>query len=193
MHQALDALLGPTTRTNAPNGTSLVTRPGTTCPIWWILANCCHGSSWSGLQRQRDALAVHVHVEDLDRDLLADLNHLARVVDVLPGQLGDVHEAVHAAEIDEGAEVDDRGHHAGADLALEQGGEEGVAHLRTGSAQASCATGEDDVVAVLVELDDLRLERPAHVGLQVADPAHLHQRQPRREAAQADVEDPGHP
>src|SRR6266568_4056153 len=34
------------TRTNAPNGTSLVTRPGTTCPIWWVLANCCQGSSW---------------------------------------------------------------------------------------------------------------------------------------------------
>src|SRR6476660_8957899 len=34
------------TRTNAPNGTSLVTRPGTTCPIWWVRANCCHGSSW---------------------------------------------------------------------------------------------------------------------------------------------------
>ncbi len=34
------------TRTNAPNGTSLVTRPGTTWPIWWVRANCCHGSSW---------------------------------------------------------------------------------------------------------------------------------------------------
>src|SRR3712207_8937727 len=47
-------------------------------------------------------------VEDLDGDLLADLDHLGRVVDVLPGQLGDVHEAVHAAEVDERAEVDDR-------------------------------------------------------------------------------------
>src|SRR5216684_7054679 len=34
------------TRTNAPNGTSLVTRPGTTWPIWWVRANCCQGSSW---------------------------------------------------------------------------------------------------------------------------------------------------
>ena len=37
------------TRTNAPNGTSLVTRPGTTWPIWWVRANCCHGSSWVDL------------------------------------------------------------------------------------------------------------------------------------------------
>src|SRR3712207_1204336 len=33
------------TRTNAPNGTSLVTLPGTTWPIAWVRANCCHGSS----------------------------------------------------------------------------------------------------------------------------------------------------
>ena len=51
-----------------------------------------------------------------------------------------------------------------------------------------CAAGEDDVVAVLVELDDLRLELAAHVGLQVADAAHLDQRG-GEEPAQADVED----
>ena len=39
------------------------------------------------LQRQRDALAVEVDVEDLDLHLLADLHDLARVVDVLPRQL----------------------------------------------------------------------------------------------------------
>ena len=59
------------------------------------------------LQRQGDALAVHVDVEDLDGDLLADLDDLGRVVDVLPGQLGDVHETVDAAEVDERTEVDD--------------------------------------------------------------------------------------
>ena len=34
------------TRTNAPNGTSLVTLPGTIWPIWWVRAKACHGSSW---------------------------------------------------------------------------------------------------------------------------------------------------
>ena len=66
-----------------------------------------------GLQRQRDALAVHVDVEHLDGDLLADLDDLGRVVDVLPGQLGDVDETVDAAEVDERTEVDDRGDDAG--------------------------------------------------------------------------------
>lgn len=40
-----------------------------------------------GLQGQRDALTVHVDLEDLDRDLLAHLDDLVRVVDVLPGEL----------------------------------------------------------------------------------------------------------
>ena len=60
------------------------------------------------LERQGDALAVHVDVENLDGDLLADLDDLGRVVDVLPGQLGHVDETVDAAEVDERTEVDDR-------------------------------------------------------------------------------------
>ena len=50
------------------------------------------------------------------------------------------------------------------------------------------AARQDHVVAVLVELDDLRLERLADVGLQVADATHLHEGG-RQEAAQTDVED----
>ena len=94
------------------------------------------------LERQRDALAVHVDVEHLDGDLLADLDDLGGVVDVLPGQLGDVHQAVDAAEVDERAEVDDRGDHAGADLALLQGLQEGRAHLGLGLLEpGAAATG----------------------------------------------------
>ena len=81
------------------------------------------------LQRQRDALAVEVDLEDLDGDLLAHLDDLGGVLDVLPAELGDVHEAVHAAEVDERTEVDDRGDHTGAHLALGEGLQEGGAHL----------------------------------------------------------------
>src|SRR5699024_2716221 len=62
-----------------------------------------------GLQRQRHALAVEVDIEHLDGDLLAHLDDLVGVVDVLPGQFGDVHQAVHATEVDEGTEVHDGG------------------------------------------------------------------------------------
>src|SRR5690606_18093837 len=139
------------------------------------------------LQRQGDALAVQVDLENLDGDLVANLDDLGRVVDVLPGQLGHVDQAVDAAEIDEGAEVDDGGHDALADLALLQLVQELGADLGLGLLEPRTA-GQDHVVAVLVQLDDLRLELLADVRLQVADAAHLDQRR-RQEAAQADVQD----
>src|SRR5690606_35440037 len=140
-----------------------------------------------GLERQADALALQVHVEDLDRDLVPDGHDRARVVDVLPGQLGHVDEAVHAAEVDEGAEVHDARHHAGADLAGLEVGEEVLALLLLGLLEPGPA-GQDHVVAVLVQLDDLRLEGATDVGRQVADAAELDEAG-RQEAAQADVED----
>src|SRR5918997_226248 len=66
------------------------------------------------LETQGDALAVAIDVEHLDGDGVADRKDLARVVDVRPGQLGDVDEAVDAVEVHERAEVDDVG-----DLALD--------------------------------------------------------------------------
>src|SRR5699024_10780347 len=138
------------------------------------------------LERQRHPLAIEVDIEHLDGDLVAHLHDLARMVDVLPRQLGDVHQAINAAEIDERSEVDDRGDNALADLPLLQLGEEvlpdlGLRLLEPGTPR------QDDVVAVLVELDDLGLELLADVRLQVTDAAHLDQRR-GQEAAQPDVE-----
>lgn len=62
-----------------------------------------------------------------------------------------------------------------------------AAHLGLGLLQPG-ATGQHHVVAVLVQLDDLGLDLLADVGLQVAHPAHLHQRG-GQETAQPDVED----
>ena len=138
------------------------------------------------LERQGDTLAVHVDVEHLDGDLVADLDDLGRVVDVLPGQLGDVDKTVDAAEVHERTEVDDGGHDTGADLALAELLEE-RAHLGLRLLEPGAAR-QDHVVAVLVELDDLGLDLLADVRLEVADAAHLHQGG-GEEAAQADVED----
>src|SRR5690606_30732429 len=125
--------------------------------------------------------------EHLDGDLVAHLHDLVRVVDVLPRELGHVDQTVDAAEIDEGAEVDDRADDALADLALLELVEEVLAHGRLGLLEPG-TTRQDHVVAVLVELDDLRLELLADVRLQVADATHLDQGG-RQEAAQADVHD----
>ena len=109
------------------------------------------------------------------------------MVDVLPRQLGHVDESVHAAEVDEGAEVDDRRHHTAADLAGLEVGEELVALLVLRLLEVGAAR-QHDVVAVLVELDDLALDLLAHVGLEIADPAEVDERR-GQEATETDVED----
>src|SRR6185436_8616796 len=59
------------------------------------------------LEAQGDALAVAIDVEHLDLNGVADVEDLARVVDVRPRELGDVDEAVDTVEVHERAEVDD--------------------------------------------------------------------------------------
>ena len=98
-----------------------------------------------------------------------------------------MHQAVHPAQIDERAEVDDRGHHTLADGALLQLVEELAAHLGLGLLQPG-APRQHHVVAVLVQLDDLGFDLLADVRLQIADAAHLDQRG-GQEATQPDVED----
>src|SRR5262249_25496465 len=98
----------------------------------------------------------------------------ARVVDVLPRQLRDVDETVHAAEVDERTEVDDGAHDTGADLARLQVREELVALLALGLLEVRAAR-QHDVVAVLVELDDLAVGRAPDVRVQVAHTAQVDQ------------------
>src|SRR5699024_10731560 len=140
-----------------------------------------------GLERQRSALTVHIDVEDLHGDLVADGDDLTRVIDVLPGQFGDVDETVDTTEIDDGAEVAAGGHDAGADLALLQRLQEVVTDRRLGLLEPGTAR-QDHIVAVLVELDDLGLDLLADVGGEVADATHLDQGR-GQEAAQSDVDD----
>ena len=140
-----------------------------------------------GLQREADALPGEVDVEHLHLDLVAHRYDGAGMVDVLPRQLGDMDQAVHAAEVDEGTEVHDARHDALAHLAWLEVGEEVLALLALRLLQPGPA-GQHHVVAVLVELDDLGLERLADIWLKVTNPAQLDERG-GQEAAQADVED----
>src|SRR5215203_5770165 len=139
------------------------------------------------LEAQGDALAVAVDVEDLDVDVVADVEDLARVVDVRPRELGDVDQAVDPVEVDERAEVDDV-----RDLALDH--EPGLQALEDRLALLLAllledrAAAQDDVVARAVELDDLGLDVLAEVLVQVRDAADVHQRG-RQEAADAEVDD----
>ena len=97
-----------------------------------------------------------------------------------------MHQAVHATQIDEGTEVDDAGDNT-LDLALGELVEEVCANLRLGLLKP-CTTGQNNVVTVLVEFNDLSFELAANVRLQVADATHLNEGC-RQEATQTDVED----
>ena len=119
------------------------------------------------LQGQRDALLGEVDVQDLDVDLVTDGHDLARVIDVLPTEFRDVNESVHAAEVHEGAEVDDRGDDAVAAFARLEVREEVAALFLLGLFEPG-PTRENDVVTVAVEFDDLGLDGLADVGLEFA-------------------------
>jgi hypothetical protein len=65
-----------------------------------------------------DAVALVVDADDLHLDGLADGEHFGRVVDPAPGDVGDVQQAVDAAEVDERTVVGDVLDHAVDNLAL---------------------------------------------------------------------------
>ena len=119
--------------------------------------------------------------------LLADLEHLGRVVDVAPRELGDVDQAVDAVEVHERAELDDVGDDALDHLAGLELVEDLLAHLAPLVLEHR-APGEHHVVPVPVQLDDLALELAAEELVEVLDPADVHQRG-GQEPAHAEVED----
>src|SRR5215471_2613217 len=70
------------------------------------------------LHAQRDAVRLVVDLDDLDLHGLADREHLGRVVDAAPRDVGDVQKAVDAAEINECTVIGDVLDHAVDDLTL---------------------------------------------------------------------------
>src|SRR5437870_7083744 len=122
------------------------------------------------LQAEADALALPVDVEHLDLDLLADVHELGGMGDAAVAHVGDVEQAVHAAQVDERAEVGDVLHDAFADLTDLQLLHQDVA-LGLALRLEQHAARHDDVAATLVELDDLELEALAQQLVDVGDAA----------------------
>src|ERR1035437_2671859 len=104
------------------------------------------------LEAQGDALLAIVEVQHLDRELLPNVDELGGVRDAAPGHVGDVQQAVHAAQVDERAEVGDVLDHALADLSALQGVDDRVAQTRALLFQHDAA-GDHDGAAGLLDPD----------------------------------------
>ena len=139
------------------------------------------------LEAEADALTLAIELEDAHFDLVADVDDFRRVLDALPRHVGDVQQAIDAAEVDERAVIGEVLDHAlddGAFLQLvEQFGALGAVFLLDDR-----ATRNDDVVALLVELDDLELVHLAFEVARVAHGAHVHERTGQERAHEIDFD-----
>ena len=118
------------------------------------------------LEREREAPSVGVHLDDLHPDDLALRDDLARVLDVMLGELRDMDEALDPGEdLDEGAERHDLRHPALDDVSLVVG----IDHLLPRVGLGLLET-ERDPLPVPVDVEDLHADRLAdleHLGRMV--------------------------
>ena len=111
------------------------------------------------LQREREPPALAVDLEDAHVDRITLRDDLARVLDVVRRELGDVHEPLDPGEdLDEGAERDDLRDAALDDVVLAVGVDHLLPRVGLGLLQA-----ERDALAVAVDVEHLDLDRLADV------------------------------
>ena len=141
------------------------------------------------LHAQADAVGVLVDLDDLDLDGLADREDLRRVVDAAPGHVGDVQQAIDAAQINEGTVFGDVLHHAVDDLTFGQVADDFGALFGTRFFQDG-TTRHNDVAATTVHLEDLErlLETHERAGIAHRTDVDLRARQEGHGAAQIDGE-----
>jgi hypothetical protein len=142
-----------------------------------------HGIPRIGLQllhAQGDPLGLLVDLDDLHVDGLADLDHLGRMADAAPAHVGDVQQAVDAAQVHERAVIGDVLDHAFAQAGDQLGALLGAGFFEDGPAR------DDDVAPRTVHLQDGEGLFLVHQRADVAHGAdvHLRARQEGRRAAQ---------
>ncbi len=133
-------------------------------------------------EAQGNTVLFLVVLEHLDLELLPDLDGFGRVAHALPGHVGNVQQAVNTPEINEGAVIGKILDHARNDRTfleiLQQGFLLGAVfgfHDR--------AAGQHDVIALLIDLDDLEFQIAAFQVSGVSHGAHVHEGT-RQEGAQ---------
>ena len=139
----------------------LVTRPLNLTPDRVFRLDALPRIGLELLHAEADAVGLMIDADDLHPHGLSDRQHLGRVVDPPPGDVGDVQKAVDAAEIDEGAVVGDVLDHPFDDLALLEALDQLGTLLGAGLFEDGAA-GDDDIAAALVHLQDLEGLRIVH-------------------------------
>ena len=180
VHQAFDALFDFDERAVVGQVGHLAEQAGAlrvaACQaIPWIIAHL--------LDAQRDAVLLLVELEDLGFDFVAHGQHFGRMLDAAPCQIGDVQQAIDAAQVNERAVVGDVLDHALDDRAFLE-----ILHARFAvCAHAGFQHGaarHHHVVALAVQLDDLEFHGLVFVRRGVLDRTDVHQRT-RQEGADA--------
>jgi hypothetical protein len=113
------------------------------------------------LHAERDTMGFLVDADDLNLDGLTDRQDLRRMVDAAPCHVGDMQQAVDAAEVDERTVVGDVLDHALDRLTLFEVLDDFGTLLRTAFLKHGTA-GNDDVAAALVHLEDFERLRVVH-------------------------------
>ena len=139
------------------------------------------------LEAEADALLFLVHVQHDHVKFLADLENFRRMADAAPAHVGDVEQAVNAVQVNERAEIGDVLDRALADVAGRHLGEQ-LGALLGALLLDQFAARQDDVLALLVDLDDLEFVGVADELREVLrrDDVNLRRRQKRLDA---DVDD----
>src|SRR5262245_54076645 len=138
------------------------------------------------LHAERHPLALRVVLEDDDLHVVADVDHLGRMTDARPRHVGDVEQAIDAAEVDEGAVVGDVLHRALEDDSLLEHLERLLLELRP-LALEHRAPRHHDVAARAVELQDREPPALTDVAVEVAGGAQVGARA-GEECGHADVD-----
>src|SRR5262249_20656924 len=141
------------------------------------------------LHAERDAMRLVVDLDDLDLHGLADGQDLGRMVDATPRDVGDVQEAVDAAEVDERTVIGDVLDDAVDHLTLFEVLHQLLALLGAGLFQNG-TTRHHDVAAATIHLEDLERLGVVHQRRDVADrtDVHLRARQEGHRAVEVDGE-----
>ena len=139
------------------------------------------------LEAQRHALLLAVELQHLHLDLVAHLHQVARMRQASPRHVGDVQQAVDAAQVDERAVVGQVLHRAGQDRVLAQLLQRLGALLALLFFQQLLAR-DHDVAALLVQLDDADFEVGALQRIEIAHRAQIDLRSGQERARAQDID-----